>query len=298
MKFGWFPKKHNYRTSTIRIEPLPDFQDSVSVVRKSGYLHDGWFCTPIQAEHKNSEEPCPPVPIPWFSLPLTHLIEPQSGTASPELIKFLITVFGWSQGLQLHPDGWGHLSRVAIEPGKLTDFIIFEKDVPRMLDLAEEFWHRHQANGVADGMFGAIHWFLFSQSYYQYFERFMMQYIALDTIYWIQESISGIRAGTHAKRVEVLANSLNVPLPSWGNVDSTGKSDISRLRNDLFHEAKFGGAPIGFALPSMKGNILLQLKAFNCRLLAAILGATGNYSRSSSQTRAIHRLSIDYECIN
>lgn len=293
MKFGWFPKQNNYKTSTVFINPLPEFEDSVSTVRESNYVHEGWFCAPIQTGGENSQESYPPVPVPRFSLPLTHFIGYHNSADSSKLSEFLIMVFGWSQGLRFQPEGWGHFYRVAIEPGKLTDFILFEADVPRLLDLAEAFWHRHQVDSVAATILGAIHWFLFSQSYRHYFERFMMQYIVLDTLYRIQESIAHIRSSTHAKRIETLADSLNVPLPSWGNVDSTGKSEISRLRNDLFHEAKFGGEPIGFAFPAMKGNILLQLKDFNCRLMAALLGATGNYSRSSSQTRQMHRFSID-----
>ena len=91
----------------------------------------------------------------------------------------------------------------------------------------------------------------------------------------IQESISGIRAGTHAKRVEVLVPSM-FRFPFLGKCGFNREVGYFRLRNDLFHEAKFGGAPIISCFPQMKGNILLQLKAFNCRLMAS-LGATGNY---------------------
>ena len=292
MNFGWFPEQQTYETSTVRIETLPDFNESVSTVRESGNVHEGWFCAPIQAG-ANHEEPCPPVPIPWFSLPLTHRIEHRNEAASSEPFEFLIMVFGWSQGLRLQPEGSGHFYRVALEPHKLTDFILLEQDVPRLLDLAEAFWHRRQADGIASTMFGAMHWFLFSQSYYHYFERFMMQYIVLDTIYRVQASISGRQCNSHARRAEYLADSLDVPLPSWGRMDSTGRTEISQLRNDLFHEAKFGGAPIGFAFPPIQGNILVSLQAFNCRLIAALIGARGRYSRSSSETRQMRRLSID-----
>lgn len=293
MKFGWFPEQQTYETFTVRIEALPYFEESVLAVRESGNVHEGWFCVPIQVGHENSAEPCPPVPISRFSLPPTHRMEYRSEAASSELLEFLITVFGWSQGLRLQPEGWGHFYRVALEPHKLTDFILFKQDVPRVLDLSDAFWHRHQADGVAATMFGAIHWFLFSQSYYQYFERFMMQYIVLDTIYRVQASISGKKCNSHARRAEYLANSLKVPLPSWGSMDSAGESEISRLRNELFHEAKFGGAPIGFDFPKMHRNTLVSLQAFNSRLIAALLGATGHYSRSSSQTMQVHQFSID-----
>lgn len=292
MKFGWFPKQRIYETSTIRIEPLPEFEDSLRAVRESRNVHDDWFCVPIQLADESSGEPSPPIPLPWFSLAATHLLEHRNGTSPTELLEFLITVFGWSQGLRFSPEGWVHFYKVAVKPGMLTDFILLEQDVPRLLDLAEGFWHQHQADGMASMMFGAIHWFLFSQSYVQYFERFMMQYIVLDTIYKICESISGRECRSHARRVEYLANSLNVPLPSWGRTESSG-SEISRLRNALFHEARFGGAPIGFAFPTTEGNILVQLQAFNCRLIAALFGAIGAYSRSSSQTRQRFRFGID-----
>ncbi len=292
MKFGWFPEPRTYETGTIRIMPLPEFEDSVMYVRESGHIHDDWFLPAIQTTHGTSGERCPPIPVPWFTLPATHLMEYRRGTGPAELLEFLITVFGWSQGLRFSPEGWGHFYKVALRPGMLTDFTLSEQDVPRLLDLAERFWHQHQADRMASMMFGAIHWFLFSQSYVQYFERFMMQYIVLDTIYRIRASISCQESRTHAGRVEYLADSLQIPLPSWGNADSSG-SEISRLRNALFHEARFGGASIGFAFPTMQGNILDQLRAFNSRLIAALLGATGSYSRSSSQTRQPFRFGID-----
>lgn len=293
MKFGWIPIQHTYETSSVTIETLPEFDDAVRSVRESGYVHEDWFYAPVQREHSDLSVKCAPVPIPWFSLPFTHRIEYRNGPAPSELFHFIIIVFGWAQGLWLQPEEWGHLYRVALEPGKLTDFVIFEQDIPRVIDIADAFWRRHKADGVAATMFGAIHWFLISQSYYQYFERFMMQYIVLDTIYKIQAIISGRKCNRHGRRAEYLAHSLDVPLPTWGIVNSDSKSEISVIRNELFHEAKFGGVPIGFGFPSTSGNILLSLQAFNSRLIAALLGAIGGYSRSSSETRQVHRFSID-----
>ncbi|MFZ0931738.1 MAG: hypothetical protein WAN11_24285 [Syntrophobacteraceae bacterium] len=292
MRFGWFPEQHTYESGTIGIQMLPEYEDSLRAIRESRYVHDDWFCVPIQSKDGSSGELRPPIPLPWFSLPATHLIEYKNEEAPTELLEFMITAFGWSQGLRFSPEGWGHFYKVALKPGMLTDFILLEQDVPRFLDLAERFWHQHQADGMASMMFGAIHWFLFSQSYVQYFERFMMQYIVLDTIYKVCASISGQKCRSHAGRVEYLANSLSVPSPSWGRIDSSG-SEISRLRNALFHEARFGGVPIGFEFPTVQDNILAQLQAFNSRLIAALLGVTGSYSRSSSQTRQRFRFGID-----
>jgi hypothetical protein len=293
MKFGWLPKNHSYESSTLRIQTLPEFQDSVSNIQNSAHIYEDWFYPPIKGGNRSPDEPIPPVPVPWFSLPLTHNIEFKHRAASSVFNEFIITIFGWSQGLRLIPEGWGHFYRVATKPGQLTDFILPEGDVPRLLDLAEGFWHRHQPDGVAATMFGAVHWYLFSHSYSHYFERFMMQYTVFDTIYNVQKRIFGVTSRTHALRFKYMADSLEVTLPSWGEVDSDRESEISKLRNDLIHEAKFAGAPIGFAFPEMNGNILVQLEAFNCRLIAAQLGARGRYSRSSCQTRQRYKFHFD-----
>jgi len=276
---------------------LPEFEKSVADVQESEYICDDWFWVPLQDRPGNAGDSFPPVPIPWFSLPSTHVLEVTNGTVSDALNEYLVAVFGWSQGLRLIPEGWGHFYRVAVKQRKLSDFVILDQTVLKLLGLAEEFWHRHRIDGLASKMFGAIHWYLFSQSYRQYFERFMMQYIVLDTIYNIQASISGIKCRAHAERVEYLSRALNVPVPSWGKVVSSGgakRSEISIIRNELFHEARFANAPIGFKFPTMdKGNMLIHLQSFNSRLFAALLGATGNYSRSSCENRNRHLFHID-----
>jgi hypothetical protein len=292
MKFGWFPENRQYSTIDLMIRPLPEFEQAITTITDSENIHDDWFYPPIQLLN-NSNKTTPAIPTPWFALPATHSLDYTGPNGSAKLKEFLILILGWLKGLKLQPEGWGHFYKVAVKPRKLIDFFISEKDIPALLNLTVKFYHKHESNGAAATMFGAVHWYLFSQSYSQYFEKLMMQYTVFDTIYNINTTITKPKSKhTHADRLQYISDILSVPLPKWGVVHA-GKSELSTLRNELIHEAKFCGEPIGFAVPSAKSNILLELEAFNCRLIAATLGAVGSYTRSSSETRQIHSFEID-----
>ena len=226
------------------------------------------------------------------TLPCTHVLVFKSGVQAEELERFVITFFGWLKGLHLVQEGWGHLYRVAVKCGQLTDFNCHNQIVTRAIELAQSFWTQHQADGAAKSLFGALHWYLFSHSYTHIFERFLMQYMVMDALYRTHSILSGERCAKHAQRVEFMASKLDLALPSWGQVTRNG-CEISRMRNELVHESKFAGEPIGLAVTSTESRILLGLEAFNCRAIAAIVGAHGPYSHSSAETMQPHGFDLD-----
>jgi len=59
-------------------------------------------------------------------------------------------------------------------------------------------------------------------------------------------------------------------------------------RNDLAHEALYGGKPLGFAHPPDRGAVDLGLKGLVARILLSALGMENGYTQSSSITRQIH----------
>lgn len=294
LSFGWFPKPDSYETDLIKISPRDDFEEAVSAVQSCGYIHKKWLYPPI--ETFSEEESGPPVPVPWFSLPVTHKIECNKALESPKFLEFIMLIFGWSQGLQLSAEGWGHHYRVATEVGMLNDFFIRKDDAESLLTLTEKFWLDHWESGVASKLLAAVHWYLYSYSYHQEFEKFMNQYQVLDACFRVYcEMQSGKeKEPPHSQRTSFLCEKLGLQMPSWAESFQKGNkwtSILSEIRNDLFHEARWAGAPIGAAvLSGDHQNILLELKAFNCRLIAALLGVTGSYISSSSQTRQMHLL--------
>ena len=282
-RFGWLPDSASFETATIKIEPDPAFEAARSAVRPH-ISKDGWFYPLVSGDE-------PSTVFNRFELPPTHVLG-CAGPATEEVENFLITFFGWLRGLRLVPEEWGHFYRAATKPGMLTDFLQVRRDVSRLLELAERFWHDHQPDGAAKVFFGALHWYLFSQSYYHPFERFLAQSMVLDTLYETHHLMGGRRASRHSQRVAVLADELQLELPSWGRITENG-CELSQMRNKLIHESNFAGEPIGFAVTSRETTVLLGLVAFNCRVMAAIIGAHGPYSRSSAETMQVHGFDLD-----
>jgi hypothetical protein len=282
-RFGWLPDAARYDTPRMSIAPETEFDPARAGMSIRG-SENGWLYAP-------SSDRDPSGSFQRFELPPTHILT-ISGTSDDETHNFIITFFGWLHGLRLVPKGWGHFYRVAIKRGALVDFVCSGKNVPRLLELAERFWIDHQTDGAAKTLFGALHWYLFCQSYYHAFERFLAQYMVLDTLHETHRLTCGRRSTTHAARVKFLSGELGLELPAWGRV--IGKDcELSKIRNELVHESKFAGEPIGFAVTSRETNILLGLQAFNGRLIAAIVGAHGAYSRSSSETQQVHGFDLD-----
>jgi hypothetical protein len=297
LKFGWLPDSNTYETESIKIKPLDDFEEVISSISASGNIHEKWFYPPLRSIPKLSDELSPPVPSPWFALPETHQIVDKTNTDITGSLEFMILLFGWSQGLRLYPEGYGHHNRVATEIGMLTDFRICDVDVPKFLNLTEVFWKNHRGTGVEAGLFAAVHWYLYSCSYHQQFERFMYQYQVLDACFKVYCSMNGIKEPNgHYRRAKFLSDKLGLQVPSWAEPTTKGSrkaSPIAELRNELLHEAKWAGEPIGYAcLSDEYPNILYELKNFNCRLIAALLGISGSYVYSSSQTRHPRRLTF------
>lgn len=282
-RFGWLPDAARYDTLTMSIAPETEF-DPARAGMSIRDAQDGWIYAPPSDGNSSG-------PFQRFELPQTHVLT-ISGTSDDEAQNFIITFFGWLHGLRLVPEGWGHFYRVAIKRGALTDFVCSQTNVPRLLELAERFWINHRTDRAAKTLFGALHWYLFSQSYHHAFERFLAQYMVLDTLHETHCLMANRRRARHACRVEFLSGELGMELPAWGRVIGND-CELSKIRNELVHESKFAGEPIGLAVTSRETNILLDLQAFNCRLIAAIVDAHGAYSRSSSETRQVHGFDVD-----
>ena len=295
MQFGWLNDKSVIETNCVKIEPLTNFDNAISEVMDSSQ-HDGnWYYPPI--DHK-TDNLSPRVVTPRFELPPTHSILQKNGIQDKEFLNFLVVFYGWLHGMRLNPEGWGYLIKTPIKQGELVDFNKHSNSgMQKLIEKAELFWEEHCNDWIdktknkkvipTNLMMGALNWFSYTQSYEQLFERFMGQYIVFDTLYRVVAIKKNLKNDVpHSKRICYVSEKLELVCPSWIN-------EISNIRNALIHESKFAGQPIGFAANSIQGDILIGLIAFNCRVIAALIGAKGTYSRSSCETQQCHGFDID-----
>lgn len=254
-------------------------------------LADGWVYRPLTAPRGATT---PLIPSSRIELPVTHQIQLKPSGARESAVDFAILVFGWLLGLHLVPEGYGHLNKVAVDQGKLVDFTPNTRDIPKILDGAVDFYLNREKSKTSSGMNGALHWYLVSQSQEYFHQQIFGQYMVFDALFYVHRTIFGVPSKiSHAERIGFMAMKYDLVLPQWAGIEGGKDSPISIARNEYFHEAKFGGAPIGHAFPPIWGNLLNEFPAFNSRLIAAMLGAKGPYSRSSSQTRQRFILDVD-----
>lgn len=282
IKFGYWPCEHNLEAGDIQVAPLPEFRDVVEAVKASSHIDGDWIYPPRNGAF---------VP---YQIPSTHVMNIANATHGREFGELSISILGLLEGMLLIPQEWKRFYRAAIKPNTLSDLLCSKTEIEEVLKIVQTFLEANSSINIRRNLFGAIHWLLFSQSYEQEFEIFAWQYIVMDTCFRLYVDINAIpkkQQPYHYLRPSFLANAYSIPEPSWAIVNGN-ECELSKLRNEFFHEGRYAGHPIGFALSTMKPNIKLQLISFNTRLILGILGVNCEYVRSRVDTRQMHGLNL------
>ena len=284
MKFGFLIDRQEVRCSDFSILILPNFEDKLKHFYETAKVSNGWVYGPeieLQKSSNELKEFKQRGPINCHSaylLPPTHKIKPD--IYDEEYLRFLVMGYGFLQGLYLSPEGYSYLWRVPYEPGKLNGLILCGNDRKNGMEQINRFYkNANQDEKKQDQAFAVMHWFLVGQSYTFQWDKFEAQYKVLDGIYNL---IYGNDGKPHASRPVKLAERYGVILPQWAKLDSKGKSKLSSLRNELVHEAKYDGSPIGYTHTTE--NYALEFVSFNTKLICGVLGIDTPYLQSDPST--------------
>jgi len=278
LKFGFLIDRHDFKCKEFEIFPVSDFEKILAKFYEFNSVSKGWIYGPEVELKQSSKEKIKfikPGPIScssFYTISSTHEIK--SNFCDDEHLKFLILGYSFLQGLYLIPEGHSYLGRVPYEPGKLNGLLLCGNDYISGMEKINEFY-KSATPDERNQLFSCIHWFLISQSYDFEWDIFDAQYKVLDGIY----RFSGVKADNHASRPVVLSKKYGIKLPKWAMLDSKGKkSELSKHRNELVHEAKYGGDPIGYSYPSQ--NYTLEFSAFNTKLIISALGINTPYLKA------------------
>jgi len=282
MKFGFLIDRQEVRCSDFSILTLPNFEDILQNFYETAKVSDGWvYCPEVEMKKSQSEisefkqrgpisvfRPCRVQP--------THEI--QKNISDEEYFRFIVMGYGFLQGLYLLPEGYKYLWRFPYKPGKLHGLILCGDDHKNGMEQISRFYQN--ANQIErKRAFAIMHWFLVGQSYTYAWDIFDAQYKVLDGIH----KISNVNAKTHSERPIELAKKYGVTLPQWAVLDGNGKSELSTLRNELVHEAKYKGHPIGYAHTTR--NYPVEFVSFNAKLICGVLGINTPYLQTDPHTR-------------
>lgn len=246
----------------------------------NGYIYPPLY-GPLQShQEKQKFSSNPPKTInPFYTLDSTHTITLPS--VNDEKSRFLILCYGFLHGVYLMPADYNHIKITPYEVGKLTG--VLPPDISESVKGMEAFnsFYDNSPDEQRKLLYSIINWFLLGQCYEYAWDRFTAQYFVLDAIF----KFSGLNC-SHAQRPEELAKHYNLPLPTWAKYDAKTRScKVSILRNELFHEAKYAGEPIGYKYPDE--NFDLEFVRFNLQLIISIIGLNSPILRKGVGSRGM-----------
>jgi len=268
MRFGYLPVAREIRGECVVVESLPDLATRVTAVQNAVTKIDRWL-------YADSSSPLVRVPA-THSLSLT-----EPGVEGRRDTEFLVFVLGLMEGLHLIPEDWAHLYRAPTSCGTLNDCVCSPAELGPVLDRTQRRWvgWSVKARKVA---YGALFWLLSCRAYHYEFERFTGLYMVLDALYQLHQLGGGRKAPKHGERAQVMCTEYDVPVPAWARSDGS-TSALAQIRNELFHEARYGGVPLGHAKPSTPPHLVLEVAGLCSRLMFALLNVDCKYVHTSAE---------------
>lgn len=284
MKFGFLIDPKEFECSDFSIATVDEFKDILTSFYEQLEVSDGWIYGPRKSLKKSAQEKKrfkqsgAVVNDSFFRMPATHTIK--SNITDEMHLRFLVIGYGFLQGLYLIPEEYSFLGRIPYKPSKLNGLLLSGHDYVNGMEAINKYYKNSKQENI-NQMFACIHWFSIGQSLIFDWDRFDALYKVLDGLY----RISGLERKGHSKRPTDLASKYNIKLPEWAKLDSSGsRCHLSIHRNELVHEAKYAGEPIGYAYPSE--NYSLELASFVTKLITAELGIDTPYLQAEPENRS------------
>ncbi|WP_162925910.1 hypothetical protein [Isoalcanivorax indicus] len=289
MKFGFLLDSGSIVLPSIEVSPLQDHGETIHKFYETAKVSKGWILPPqvpapvTEEEARLFQRAGEGGLQEFYSLPSTHQL-----TVSPpdqDKERFLILCYGLVQGLYLAPPGPSYLFGVPYKQGALTGLIPVGEDSMRAIRCFADLYDRstmHERVKIA----ALLHWFFVGQTYRYLWDRFDALYKVVDGIWSLVRVRPQIKSArvSHAERPSVLAGYFGLKVPEWAEINQSTKTcRLSQLRNELVHEARFNGEPIGYSIPAE--NLDLELPAFALKLISAFCGLRTPYLQAEPSAR-------------
>lgn len=272
---GFIPEKLKISNTIITLEPLENHKEIMERVKSEFHIQNG-FCFPYLENKKYKDKveegnivrelvsKGPPFQPEMFQFIPTHSFqfykhqEPSlinNFTVNPSF--FLLQVIAFIPGYRIMPEMFWFDGKL---PMNSSNNVICNK-YDLVLEKAHLFWTSLPPEGRKD-ILGIFYFFNRSRSYHWPFERFSHDFMVFDSAMKFYSTYILKSRFEKNRRYEHFLDLLKL------NYDKDKLLGLAELRNDLFHEIKWGdGAPGLFE----DGEIFEETFRFR-RLLLAVLG--------------------------
>jgi len=279
-QFGFlnYPKELNFGHG--QIAPRADFEASLKFVEKYGN-RDGYiyppqvrtYCGDFSEASVSELVPNTERPAQVFDLPMSHDLIIRDPIDSKDVrhadAGLIVHLLAFFFGARLQFIDWSFDGRV---PTKPTNSLIYKEDVPEHFVTVTYAKWRAWPTALQRRFINIIYMHGRAHSCLWEWERFIYQYMVFDAIYKFHTELGGQSVNGHGRRISGLCQAYGVP----ENKDLIDK--ISKLRNELFHEALWDGNTPGlrsgeaFLMEKWLGNL-------NSRLIVALTGYRNDFTR-------------------
>lgn len=272
----------SFEFDNVRLKPVDDHYERRVLFEKCCNV-DGFFYPPQMATYRIRTDrtrggrlPRTTRPAQVFQLPVSHTLSvdrPIEHAVPYSDSTFILQAVAFISGTRLQFEPWAIDGRV---PSKSTLGAWVPTDVQEhFVECAYAWWKALPAEHRIRSI-NLFHAYNRAASAEWDWDMFSQQYMVFDGLYRLHAEIAGINTKVkHHERFKLLTRAYDVP------IDEKIVDVIYQARNDLFHEAFWAGAMMGYA-PARPDSVQYprHLRRLNARLLCAITGYRNTFTRS------------------
>jgi hypothetical protein len=282
LRFGFVVEPYEAKFAGVSIRPLPDYD-----ARRKWYFDtsnaDGFFYPPLVSTYELREDGSPERKVPRttrpaqvFHLLASHelLIEDPVEAALPYTdAALIIQLLAFSFGTRMQFEPWRVDGRIPIK--SVAGYYIDDKLRTAFIDHAYSTWKTLNAI-QRTRLINLFYVYNRATSVDWDWDSFTQQYMIFDALYKYhvdRQSLKG--AESHKQRFMTLCTYYGIPF------DSNLVDKLYKARNELFHEAMWVGAMVGYAAADRDAHHFPKhLQRLNARLLYAMTGWRNSFTSS------------------
>lgn len=284
-EFGFLNNSYIFEFDSVKIEPLPDFDEiSKNVIENSNI--DGFIYPPeinrVELDpitnQKIKDIPRTGRPASVFNLPPSHSINIQTSENIDDPIisheALFVHSLAFLYGTRLQFKEWRFDGRVPIKP--TNNWYLKNETALNFLSHIYDFWSSlNRKNRKAIINFLYVH--TYTRSLERQWNTFIHGYMLTDAIwrFWCDNNEKPKKRIKHKDRITFLCDFFNI------NYKKDDIKLITDIRNELFHESLWTGNIIGHGFPEgEQENAHIKLMKLNERLICSVIGYNNKFSRT------------------